>query len=62
MEEYVNDVSFKFAKSTLKSIGSLSLRVDSALDTVVNMLKIFLSRKIDYIVSESMEVLQSKFY
>src|SRR5690606_37364669 len=58
MDEYVNDVNSIFAKSTIKRIGSLGLRVDSALGSIVNLLKGLLTRSIDYIVAESLCVIR----
>jgi hypothetical protein len=59
MEEYVNDVNPNFAKHVIKKIGSLGLRVDQALVQIVNILKSLLSRSIDYIVSESLCLLNN---
>lgn len=60
MEEYANDVNATFAKQTIKSIGNLAVRVKESVNTVVNLLKSFMLSNIDYIVSESVEVLESK--
>ncbi len=59
MEEYVNDVNSTFAKHTIKKIGSLALRVDSSLKGIVNLLQSLLHRNVDYIVAETLVVLQS---
>merc|ERR1712232_151103 len=59
MEEYVNDVNPNFAKHVIKKIGSLGLRVDQALVQIVNILKSLLGRSIDYIVSESLCLLNN---
>ena len=57
MEEYVNDISSTFSKYTINKIGELGLRVDSSLQTIVNILKSLINRNVDYIVSESLCVL-----
>ena len=59
MEEYVNDVNPNFAKHVIIKIGSLGLRVDQALVQIVNILKSLLTRSIDYIVSESLCLLNN---
>jgi AP-4 complex subunit beta-1 len=59
MEEYVNDVNSTFSKHTIQKIGSLGLRVDSALKNIVNLLQSLLMRNVDYIVAETLSVLQS---
>jgi len=59
MEEYVNDVNSTFAKHAIRKIGSLGLRVENALVDIVNLIKTLLNRSIDYIVGESLCVLQS---
>jgi AP-4 complex subunit beta-1 len=59
MDEYVNDVNGNFSMNTIRKIGSLGLRVDSAIYHIVGLLKNLLSRNIDYIVSESLCVLQT---
>jgi AP-4 complex subunit beta-1 len=59
MDEYVNDVNGNFSKNTIRKIGSLGLRVDSSIYHIVGLLKNLLSRNIDYIVSESLFVLQT---
>lgn len=59
MEEYVNDVNSNFAKHVIRKIGSLGLRVDAALVQIVNLLKSLLCRSIDYIVAESLCLLQN---
>jgi hypothetical protein len=58
MEEYVNDVNGNFSKNTIKKIGNLGLRVDSSIYHIVSLLKNLINRNIDYIVSESLSVLQ----
>ena len=58
MEEYVNDVSSSFSKYTIEKIGELGLRVDSSLQTIVNILKGLINRGVDFIVSESLCVLR----
>ena len=58
MEEYVNDASATFSKYTIKKICELGLRVDSSLQTIVNILKSLINRNEDYIVSESLCVLR----
>ena len=60
LEEYVNDVNSLFSKNAINCAGNIALRLDSSLSPVVGMLKIFLNRKVDYIVSETLLVLQSK--
>lgn len=59
MEEYVYDVNAKFSMHTLRSIGNVALNIDSSVLSVVNILKAFLGRNVDYIVSETMIVLKS---
>jgi AP-4 complex subunit beta-1 len=59
MEEYVNDVNSTFAKHAIRKIGSLGLRVENALVDIVSIIKTLLNRSIDYIVGESLCVLQS---
>jgi len=59
MEEYVNDVNSNFSKHVIRKIGSLGLRVDQALVQIVNLLKSLLTRSIDYIVAESLCLLQN---
>lgn len=59
MEEYANDVNSNFAKHVIRKIGSLGLRVDQALVQIVNLLKSLLTRSIDYIVAESLCLLQN---
>jgi AP-4 complex subunit beta-1 len=59
MEEYVNDVNSTFAKHTIRKIGSLGLRVDSALKQIVGLLQSLLHRNVDYIVAETLTVLQN---
>jgi AP-4 complex subunit beta-1 len=59
MDEYVNDVNSTFAKHSIRKIGSLGLRVENALVDIVNIIKTLLNRSIDYIVGESLCVLQS---
>lgn len=60
LEEYTSDVNSNFAKKTIKCIGEIGMRLDSALSSVVLLLKTFINRKVDYIVSQTMNVLQSK--
>ena len=60
LEEYTSDVNSNFAKKTIKFIGEIGMRLDSALSSVVLLLKTFINRKVDYIVSQTMNVLQSK--
>ena len=59
MEEYVNDVSANFAKKTIRKIGSLGLRVESSIYHIVSLLKTLINRNIDYIVSETVCVVQT---
>lgn len=59
MEEYVNDVNSNFSKHVIRKIGSLGLRVDQALVQIVSLLRSLLSRSIDYIVAESLSLLQN---
>ena len=59
LEEYANDVNSTFAKFSINCAGSIAMRLDKALNTVVGMLKSFLNRKIDYIISEALSVLKS---
>jgi len=59
MEEYVNDVNSNFSKHVIRKIGSLGLRVDQALVQIVSLLRSLLNRSIDYIVAESLCLLQN---
>jgi AP-4 complex subunit beta-1 len=59
MEEYVNDVNATFSKRTIRKIGSLGLRVESSIYHIVTLLKNLINRNIDYIVAETLNVLQS---
>ena len=60
MEEYTSDVSSDFSKKTIKCIGEIGMRLDSALSSVVLLLKSLINKKVDYVVSQTMNVLQSK--
>jgi hypothetical protein len=60
IEEYVNDVHAGFSKFSINCAGSIAMRLDKALNQVVGMLKTFLNRKIDYIISEALTVVKSK--
>ena len=60
LEEYTSDVNSNFAQKTIKCIGLIGMRLDSALSSTVLLLKTFINRKVDYNVSETMSVLQSK--
>ena len=57
-EEYVNEKSTNFGKYAIKKIGDLALRVDSSLQSVVDILKKLISQQIDYIVAESFCILR----
>ncbi len=59
MEEYVNDVNSNFSKHVIRKIGSLAMRVDQAIVQTVSLLKSLLNRSIDYIVAESLCLLQN---
>lgn len=61
IEEYVNDVNLKFSKYAIESIGELGMRVKKSIDAIVTLLKRFITRNVDYLVSESLSVLESKF-
>lgn len=58
MEEYVNDVSIMFSKISIISIGEVALRVKKSLDNVITLIKKFLERNVDYVVVQSMKVLE----
>jgi len=59
LEEYVNDVHAGFSKFSIVCAGSIAMRIDKSINSVVGMLKSFLNRKIDYIVSEALCVVKS---
>ena len=59
LEEYTSDVNSTFAKQTIKCIGEIGMKHDEALSSVVLLLKTFINRKVDYIVSQTISVLQS---
>ncbi len=60
LEEYTSDVNSNFAKKTIKCIGEIGMRLEPALSSVVLLLKSFINKKVDYVVSQTMTVLQSK--
>ena len=57
-EEYTNEKSTNFGKYAIKKIGDLALRVDSSLQSVVDILKKLINQQIDYIVAESFCILR----
>jgi AP-4 complex subunit beta-1 len=61
MEEYANDVNLKFARFAIEAIGEIAMRVQESLDTVINIFKKFLGRKVDYVISQTVVVLESNF-
>jgi thiamine pyrophosphokinase len=62
LEEYVTDVNSFFAKKSIRVIGEIGMRLDAALSSVVLLLKSFINRHIDYIVSQTLSILQSKYH
>jgi len=52
-------VNSNFSKHVIRKIGSLGLRVDQALVQIVSLLRSLLNRSIDYIVAESLCLLQN---
>jgi hypothetical protein len=60
IEEYVHDINIGFAKFAISSAGSIAMRLSPSLNKVIDLLKDFLTKKRDYIVSESLNVLKSK--
>ena len=61
MEEYANDVNLKFARFAIEAIGEIAMRVQESLETVINIFKKFLGRKVDYVISQTVTTLESKF-
>lgn len=61
MEEYANDVNLKFVKYAIEAIGQVPMKVTESLDAVISLFKKFLARNADYVISETIIVLKSKF-
>ena len=61
LDEYVNDVNTKFAKCAIQYIGELGMKVFNSLDNVIVLLKKLMTKSIDFVVSEVLIVLESKF-
>ncbi len=60
LDEYVNDVNINFSKYAIQSIGDLGMRINSSLESCVAILKRFLGKNVDYVVSEALFALESK--
>jgi len=58
LEEYTSDVSSVLSKKAIKAIGEIGMRLDSALSSVVLLLKTLVNKKIDYVVSQTISVLK----
>ena len=62
IEEYANDVNLKFAKYSIECIGEIAVSVGSSLEAVIALFKKFLTRKVDYVISETLNVLKSRIF
>lgn len=62
LDEYVNDVNIKFSKYAIQSIGDLGMKVPKSLEMVILILKRFIVKNVDYVVSETLFALESKSY
>jgi hypothetical protein len=57
----VTDVFADLAKKSISCIGEIAMRVPSMSKPVVHQLRNFLALKIDYVTTETIIVLKSKF-
>lgn len=62
LEEYVNDVNLQFAKIAIDAIGEVAMNVDKSLNSIIALLKKFVTRNSDYVVSQTLSVLKSKWH
>ena len=58
---HVHDVDIKMSKKSIKAIGEIAMRLSEVSEYCIDVLLTFLTWEIEYITSETLVVIRSKY-